>query len=53
MVRGSRVRVCAQAGALLAEELAGLDVDEVRSRSARYLALREARDLQSVLYGGS
>ena len=42
-----------QAGALLAQELAALSVEEVRERSARYEALREARDLQSVLYGGS
>ena len=40
-----------RASELLSEELAALDVDDVRGRSARYAALREARDVQDVVFG--
>ena len=40
-----------RASELLTEELAALDVDDVRGRTARYAALREARDLQDVVFG--
>ena len=36
---------------ILSEKLAALDVDDVRGRSARYAALREARDVQDVVFG--
>ena len=41
-----------RASELLSEELAALDLDDdVRGRSARYAALREARDVQDVVFG--
>ena len=42
-----------RAAELLQGELDSLDADEVRGRSQRYLELREARDLQDVVFGGS
>jgi len=34
------------------EELADLGIDEVKVRSARYRALREASDLEDVVFRG-
>ena len=42
-----------QTAALLADELRRLSTEEVAERSARYRALREAADLQDVVFGGS
>jgi hypothetical protein len=41
-----------RAGTLLADELRGLSVNEVAERSERYRRLREAQDLQDVVFGG-
>ena len=39
-------------GKLIAEELRNLSVSEIAERSDRYKSLREAQDLQDVVFGG-
>ena len=38
--------------ALLADEMRGLSASEMREASGRYRALREASELQEVVFGG-